>query len=149
MLRVTANSYADAKACPFRDVLDMLGDKWTFIVLAVLEDGPVRFNTVKKLIGDISQRVLSAKLRDLQRDGYVARTVFSTSPPRVEYALTQLGRSALGPITQLMTWSIESHESVRAARREFYRMANHGDERGAGPATARPRGDRRPRSGLR
>jgi DNA-binding HxlR family transcriptional regulator len=135
MLRVTANSYADAKACPLRDVLDMLGDKWTFIVLAVLEDGPMRFSQIKKLIGDISQRVLTSKLRDLERDGYVARNVFPTSPPRVAYSLTQLGRSALGPITQLMTWSIESHESIRAARAKFDRLTEQRKESGGESVT--------------
>src|SRR4029077_8047186 len=123
MLRVTANSYADAKACPFRDVLDMLGDKWTFIVVAVLEDGPARFNKIKKDIGDISQRVLPSKLRGRERDGYVARVVVPASPPRVEYSLTPLGQSALEPIMRLMSWSIESHERVRAARERFDHVA--------------------------
>jgi DNA-binding HxlR family transcriptional regulator len=138
MLRVTANSYADAQACPLRDVLDMPGGKWTFIVLAVLEDGPVRFNQIKILIGDISQRVLTSKLRDLERDGYVARNIFPTSPPRVEYSLTQLGRSALGPITQLMTWSIESHESIRAARGRFDRLTGQRQEPKGESVTTEP-----------
>jgi len=101
----------------------------------VLEDGPVRFNQIKKLIGDISQRVLASKLRDLERDGYVARIVLPTSPPRVEYALTKLGRSAFGPITQLMHWSIESHESIRVARNEFDRLAGRGNELASEPVT--------------
>jgi DNA-binding HxlR family transcriptional regulator len=124
MLRVTANSYLDARECPFRDVLDKLGDKWTFIIFAVLEDGPIRFNAIKKHIGDISQRVLTEKLRDLERDGYVSRVVRPTSPPQVEYSLTPLGRSALEPIAQLMRWSIGSHGEVRKAREVFDRASN-------------------------
>lgn len=121
MLRVTVASYAESGDCPIRSVLDKLGDKWTYLILAVLEDGPVRFNQIKKLIGDISQRVLTEKLRDLERDGYVARTVYPERPPRVEYALTPLGRSALEPIIQLMKWSIASHATVKISRERFDR----------------------------
>ena len=71
MLKVTADSYAHAQDCPFRNVLDKMGDKWSFLLFAVLEDEPKRFNVIKREIGDISQRVLTRKLRDLERDGYV------------------------------------------------------------------------------
>jgi DNA-binding HxlR family transcriptional regulator len=119
MLRVTVASYAESGDCPIRSVLDKLGDKWTYLILAVLEDEPVRFNQIRKLIGDISQRVLTEKLRDLERDGYVARTVFPERPPRVEYSLTPLGRSALEPIIHLMKWAIESHTTVKSSRERF------------------------------
>lgn len=119
MLQVTVSNYSDARECPFRVVLDRLGDKWTFLVLAVLEDGPRRFNEVRRLVGDISQRVLTSKLRDLERDGYVSRKVYPVSPPRVEYALTELGRSALVPITQLMNWALESHARVEKSRSRY------------------------------
>ncbi len=73
MLRVTVASFEDAEACPLRNVLDRLGDKWSLLILTVLEDGPQRFNEIKRLLGDISQRVLAQKLRHLERDGYVSR----------------------------------------------------------------------------
>ena len=91
MLKVTVDSYEQAKDCPFRTVLDKMGDKWSFLIFAVLEDGPKRFNEIKRSIGDISQRVLTKSLRDLERDGYLSRTVYPESPPRVEYELTDLG----------------------------------------------------------
>jgi DNA-binding HxlR family transcriptional regulator len=92
MLKVTVGAYADTKDCPFRNVLDTIGDKWSFLVFAVLEDGPKRFNEIGRLVGDISQRVLTRTLRALERDGFVVRTVHPVSPPHVEYALTPLGR---------------------------------------------------------
>jgi len=137
MLRVTVESFADAQQCPFRAVLDKLGDKWTFLILVVLEDGPQRFNDVKRLVGDISQRVLTSKLRELERDGYVVRTVHPVSPPKVEYALSELGRSVLVPVTQLMNWALQSHSDVRSARTKF-------DRNNAEPAPSRSgRGERK------
>jgi DNA-binding HxlR family transcriptional regulator len=121
MLRVTAENYEDARDCPFRNVLDKLGDKWSFMVFAVLEDGPKRFNEIKRLIGDISQRVLTRKLRDLERDGYVLRTVHPESPPKVVYELTPLGRSVLGPIRSFMEWSLDAFPDVQRARASFDR----------------------------
>jgi DNA-binding HxlR family transcriptional regulator len=119
MLRVTANNYEDAQSCPFRSVLNKVGDKWSFLIFAVLEDGPRRFNEIKRLIGDISQRVLTKNLRDLEREGYVSRCVYPTNPPKVEYALTELGRSLLGPVTQFMNWAISAYPTIERSRREY------------------------------
>jgi DNA-binding HxlR family transcriptional regulator len=119
MLRVTAESFEDAKDCPLRNVLDQLGDKWSFLVFAVLEDGPKRFNEIRRLIGDISQRVLTRKLRELERDGYVSRTVHTTSPPRVVYALTPLGCSVLGPIREFLDWTLKAYPEIQKARAAF------------------------------
>lgn len=121
MLRVTVKTYEDARDCPFRNVLDQIGDKWTFLILAVLEDGPKRFNEIRKTLGDISQRVLTRKLRDLERDGYVSRTVFPVRPPRVEYELTGLGRSMLEPIRLLLDWTVKVFPEVKRAREMFDR----------------------------
>jgi DNA-binding HxlR family transcriptional regulator len=121
MLRVTAASYEDAKSCPFRSVLDKVGDKWSFLIFAVLEEQPRRFNEIKRLIGDISQRMLTKCLRELERDGYVARHVYPTKPPKVEYALTALGRSLLGPVTQFMNWAAQAYPAIERARREYDR----------------------------
>jgi len=121
MLKVTVDGYVRADDCPFRNVLDKVGDKWSFLIFAVLEDGPKRFNEVKRLIGDISHRVLARKLRELERDGYVSRTVHAASPPRVEYALTGLGRSLLEPIKHFLDWAQNTYPQVQRARAAFDR----------------------------
>ncbi len=123
MLKITVDSYVRAEDCPFRNVLDKVGDKWSFLIFAVLEDGPKRFNEIKRLIGDISQRVLTRKLRDLERDGYVNRTVFPESPPKVVYELTPLGQSVLGPIRNFMEWTLEAFPEIQRARAAFDRAA--------------------------
>src|SRR5262245_23714702 len=116
MLKVTVDSYEQTKDCPFRNVLDIVGDKWSFLVFAVLEDEPRRFNEIKHLIGDISQRVLTRTLRSLERDGYVTRTVHPVSPPRVDYELTSLGRSLLEPVKRFMNWAADSYSQIEQAR---------------------------------
>jgi DNA-binding HxlR family transcriptional regulator len=121
MLKVTADSYAQARDCPLRNVFDKVGDKWSFLIFAVLEDGPKRFNELKRLIGDISQRVLTKSLRDLERDGYVSRTVYPESPPRVEYRLTDLGTSLLEPVKLFMNWALEAHPRIQVARKAYDR----------------------------
>lgn len=106
-------------ACPVRDVLDRIGDKWSVLLVQNLREGPVRFGALRRQIGDISQRMLTETLRHLQRDGYVSRKVYPTMPPSVEYALTDLGQSLLAPLEQLVQWSTNNHNVVRAARVEF------------------------------
>ena len=123
MLKVTVESYQHAKDCPFRNVLDQVGDKWSFLIFAVLEDGPKRFNEIERLVGDISHRVLTRKLRDLERDGYVARTVHPVRPPKVEYELTRLGRSLLEPIKQFLEWTLQAFPEVQRARQQFDQSA--------------------------
>jgi DNA-binding HxlR family transcriptional regulator len=119
MLQVTVKNYAEARLCPFRSVLDKLGDKWTFLIMAVLEDEPRRFNEIRRLVGDISQRVLTSKLRDLERDGYVSRRVHAVSPPCVEYKLTRVGRSALRPIARLMKWALKTQPQIEKSRSRY------------------------------
>lgn len=105
--------------CPIRDVLDHIGDKWSVLLLSQLRDGPKRFGALRRAITDISQRMLTETLKDLQRDGFVSRTVHPTVPPSVEYALTGLGRDLLGPIEQMVQWAAAHHDDVRAARLRF------------------------------
>jgi DNA-binding HxlR family transcriptional regulator len=119
MLKVTVDAYISADDCPFRNVLDKVGDKWSFLIFAVLEDGPKRFNEVERLIGDISHRVLARKRRDLEREGYLSRTVRATSPPHVEYALTELGRSLLEPIKNFLAWAQNTFPQVQKARAAY------------------------------
>lgn len=105
--------------CPVRDVLDRIGDKWSTLILTTLAAGPHRFSVVKRAVPDISKRMLTQTLRDLERDGLVARTVFPTKPPSVEYRLTPLGETILEPLAVLVRWADRSHAAIRSARRAF------------------------------
>lgn len=108
-----------AERCPVRDVLDCIGDRWSLLALLALAGGTLRFTEVKRAIGDISQRMLAQTLRSLERDGYVTRTVHPTVPPKVEYTLTDLGRSLLGKVKPLIAWADENHARVRKARKAY------------------------------
>ncbi len=108
-----------AAECPVRDVLDRLGDAWSFLVVLRLADGPQRFNALKRSVGGVSQRMLTVTLRGLERDGLVNRTVFPTTPPRVEYRLTPLGESLVDPMTALTRWASAHHAAVRDARTRY------------------------------
>ena len=109
----------DPALCPIRDVLDRVGQKWTLLILIALEPGPLRFSALHRAVEDISKRMLTQTLRDLERDGLIARRVFPTKPPSVEYALTALGVSSLAPIAALARWADDNHDRIRAARAAF------------------------------
>ena len=100
-------------------VLARVGDKWTVLIVALLGDGPKRFNEIKRMVGGISQRMLTLTLRGLERDGLVTRTVFPTVPPRVDYELTPLGRSLWEPVEALGAWARGNMGEIEAARRRF------------------------------
>jgi DNA-binding HxlR family transcriptional regulator len=101
------------------DVLSRVGDKWSMLIVMLLGNGPQRFNELKRNIGGISQRMLTLTLRGLERDGLVTRTVFPTIPPRVEYDLTQLGRSLWEPVEMLGRWAHTHQEEIARARVSF------------------------------
>ncbi|MBP2488289.1 transcriptional regulator [Rhizobium leguminosarum] len=105
--------------CPVRDMMQQIGGKWSTLLLEVLADRPYRFGELRRMIPDISQRMLTQTLRDLQRDGYIDREVFPTKPPSVEYSMTELGRSLYQPLSQLLNWAEANHVAVRAARSQF------------------------------
>jgi DNA-binding HxlR family transcriptional regulator len=105
--------------CPVRDVLDHIGDKWTTLIVLTLSERPYRFGELRRSIPDISQRMLTQTLRDLQRDGLVSRHVFPTLPPSVEYKLTPLGTSLLAPLAELIGWANAHHGEIRMARDKF------------------------------
>lgn len=115
----SARSGGGLANCPVRQVLDQVGDKWSTLIVMLLDEGPVRFNALRRAIPDISQRMLTQTLRNLQRDGLVAREVYPTVPPAVEYSLTPLGRSLLGPIYTLAQWADEHMAEVLKARAAF------------------------------
>src|SRR5688572_5956521 len=108
----------DAERCPVRDVLSHLGDKWTMLILLVLAMRPHRFNELAKAVPDISRRMLTETLRKLEKQGLLTRHVHDTSPPTVEYRLSEMGNSALFPITALVEWAEQNHELIREARKE-------------------------------
>ena len=110
----------DSERCPVRGVLDRLSDRWTVLVLLTLDDyGTLRFTALKARVPDVSQRMLAQTLRRLEQYGLVARTVYPTIPPKVEYALTPLGRSFLPPLRGLVSWARRNRDRVRAARAAY------------------------------
>ncbi|MBB5278554.1 DNA-binding HxlR family transcriptional regulator [Rhizobium rosettiformans] len=116
MMREPTNTVFDAGNCPVRDVFSHIGDKWASLILQTLGLRPHRFGELKRAIPDISQAMLTGTLRSLQRDGLVDREVFPTQPPSVEYRLTELGQSLLGPVAALVVWTAEHHGRIREAR---------------------------------
>jgi DNA-binding HxlR family transcriptional regulator len=109
----------DPARCPVRDVLDHVGDKWTTLVMIMLARGHRRFSQLSRDIPDISKRMLTQSLRGLERDGLVARQVYPTKPPSVEYSLTPLGQSLLEPLEALIGWAESRHPEIHAARSRF------------------------------
>jgi len=110
-------------SCPVRDVLDRVGDKWSALVVRELSSGPRRFGVLRRAIEDISQRMLTETLRHLLRDGFIMRTVIPTSPPQVEYALTEMGQSLHFALGGLANWAAQNHDAIRAARSRFDQTA--------------------------
>lgn len=104
---------------PVGEILTQIGGKWTVLIINRLTDGPLRFSNLKRLIGGISQKVLTATLRDLEMDGFITRTVTPTIPPRVDYELTELGRDLQKPLEQLSNWALANRARVLEARERF------------------------------
>jgi DNA-binding HxlR family transcriptional regulator len=109
----------DETACPIRNVLDRIGDKWTSLTLVALAATPRRFSELHRIMPDISKRMLTQTLRGLERDGLATRHVFPTKPPSVEYRLSPLGRSVLGPLAALIEWADQNYPTIREARAQF------------------------------
>ena len=101
------------------EILSRVGDKWSVLIIMQLGGGSRRFNEIKRMIGGISQRMLTLTLRNLERDGIVSRKVTPSIPPRVDYALTDLGRDLLSPVKALGEWAIRHQPCIQAARAHF------------------------------
>ena len=114
----------DAECIATREILNRVGDKWSVLVVVLLGHGARRFNEVKRAIGGISQRMLTTTLRGLERDGLVKRTVRPTKPPQVDYALTKLGKTLLGPVSVLAVWAQGHRGEVQRARAAFDRAGS-------------------------
>jgi len=100
-------------------ILDLIGDKWTVMVVGALSKGPMRFVAIMRLIGGVSHRMLTITLRGLEREGLVKRTAYPTIPPKVEYELTELGRSLIEPLTALAGWAQQNRPAMEEARMRF------------------------------
>jgi DNA-binding HxlR family transcriptional regulator len=105
--------------CPVRDVLDRIGDKWSMLMIMALAMRPHRFSELHRAIRDISKRMLTQTLRDLERDGLITRHAFPTKPPSVEYRLAPLGQSLLDPMASLVEWADRCYGDIHAARARF------------------------------
>lgn len=110
--------------CPTRRILDRIGDRWTVLIVGVLAEGDARFSELRRRIEGISQKMLTQTLRGLERDGLVRRTVYPEVPVRVEYALTDAGRSLQAPLRALQEWSIEHLTDVSTSQQKY----DHADE---------------------
>jgi DNA-binding HxlR family transcriptional regulator len=113
------NAHLESDCRGVASILARVGDKWSVLVIMLLSDGPRRFNELKRMIGGISQRMLTLTLRGLERDGLVTRTVFPTIPPRVDYELTDLGRGLQGPVRELGQWAATHQNEIQDARSRF------------------------------
>lgn len=118
-----------------REVLSLVGDKWSVQVVAMLGRGPMRFSELRRSVDGISQRMLTLTLRGLERDGLVTRLVTPTVPPRVDYELTKLGRTLLEPVSGLVQWAGRNREKLQSARNEFDARQAAGARRSRSAAT--------------
>jgi DNA-binding HxlR family transcriptional regulator len=105
---------------PVSEILNQIGGKWTVLIINLLSNGPLRFSAIKRMIGGISQKVLTATLRDLEMDGFVTRTVTPSIPPRVDYELTELGRDLQKPLEVLGAWAVNNRPKVLEARGRYF-----------------------------
>jgi DNA-binding HxlR family transcriptional regulator len=119
-LKEATAKYGASTNCPVRDVIDVISGKWSSLLMTALAEQPYRFGELRRLVPDISQRMLTQTLQELQRDGYVHREVFATKPPGVEYSLTDLGRSMFEALHVLLQWAEDNHDAVTAARDGYF-----------------------------
>jgi len=110
----------DTEGCKAtREILNRIGDKWSLYIIASLANGKQRFNQLRRSIDGISQRMLTLTLRGLERDGLISRTVYPTIPPRVDYELTDLGRSLSEPVMALVNWANNNRSAIAEAHQHY------------------------------
>lgn len=120
MKKEILNKYGNFENCPIRNVVDRIGDKWSMLVLLVLDDEKVlRFNEIHKYIGTISQKMLTVTLKSLEADGLISRTVYPQIPPKVEYQLTNIGNSLIPHLRNLASWAKDNMENIIISRDRF------------------------------
>jgi DNA-binding HxlR family transcriptional regulator len=108
-----------AAACPTRQVINRIGDRWSLLVLSALEGGTLRFQELRRAVDGVSQKMLTQTLRLLERDGLVHRDIYPSVPPHVEYTLTPLGRSLSGRVAAIREWAYANMTDIEAARQQF------------------------------
>lgn len=108
-----------AENCPTRRVLDLIGDKWTALIVGLLGEGPQRFTALHRQVGGVSQKMLTQTLRRLERDGLVQRKVYAEVPPRVEYSLTPLGQTLCTPLAALREWAEANIGAISTAQQRY------------------------------
>ena len=111
------NAYA--AACPTRQILDRIGDKWAVLILILIRDEPMRFNALRRTIEGISQKMLTQVLKSLERDGLIKRRVFATVPVTVEYSITPLGKTLAAAVDPLRDWAEQNLKEVLSAQRRY------------------------------
>jgi DNA-binding HxlR family transcriptional regulator len=112
--------YGDYEQCPIRNIVDRIGDKWSILVIMLLEEGKVlRFGEICKYLGTISQKMLATTLKKLESDGLIKRTVYPEIPPKVEYELTKRGKSLLPHLHGLVSWAKNNMTDIKASREIF------------------------------
>lgn len=120
VLAAKAGNHSDTATCEhISRMLARISDKWTMLVVRMLGEGPRRFNALRREVGEISQKMLAATLRDLEENGFVSRHVVPTKPPQVEYALTDLGHELLVPVRTLAEWVVKNSARIEAARAAY------------------------------
>ncbi len=116
---MTAPDHSSSDCRAVSGVLARVGDKWSVLIIELLGDGPKRFNELKRMVGGISQRMLTLTLRGLERDGLLTRTIFPIIPPRVDYELTKLGRTLRCAVQPLGSWARAHVADIHKARERF------------------------------
>ena len=111
--------FYQADLCPIRNVLGLLGRKWPSLILCHLSFGSHRFSELRGAIPDISQRMLTQSLRELERDGLITRDMSPGVPPRVDYALTPLGETYIGPLQDMLSWGAKHQSRIEVIRRAY------------------------------
>jgi DNA-binding HxlR family transcriptional regulator len=105
--------------CPTRQILDRIGDKWTALIIGLLDERTMRFSELQHSIGGISQKMLTQTLRNLERDGLVTRMIYAEVPPRVEYSLTEMGKTLAQPLAVIRQWAESNIRAVSTAQSQY------------------------------
>jgi DNA-binding HxlR family transcriptional regulator len=116
--------------CPTRMALDRIADKWTVLIVGALEDRTKRFGELRREVGGVSQKMLTQTLRGLERDGIVTRMVYASVPPKVEYSLTELGRTLVDILEAIREWSEKNIQDVLKARDDYDTRTRSGSSGG-------------------
>ena len=119
MRSIAPDAETQAECSALGQLLERVGDKWTAMVIGALSRGPLRFNMLMHTVGGISHRMLTLTVRGLERDGLVTRTAFASIPPRVEYELTDLGESLIGPLRALAAWGRKHRPVIEKAQATY------------------------------